>query len=129
MQTGPSLRSDSATRPSGVAMDSQAADDELTRLVEELTQGPSPVRLAALQRLETMESDARVVIPALIAALKDRDVAVRLAIAQALERRGAPAIAALGEQLGEARGIMREAILNTFVLIGSPARAAVPKLN
>lgn len=110
-------------------MDSPATDDDILPLVEELIDGSSEVRLRALKDLEMLDAEHPAIMPALITALKDRDVAVRLAMAQSLERRGAPAIAALMEGLRESRGRQREAILNTILLIGPPARAAVPLLE
>lgn len=110
-------------------MDAQVSDEDILSLTDALTNGSSQDRLAALQSLGAIERTYPAIIPALIAALKDPDVAVRLAIAQAIERRGEPALTALIEQLREARGLLREAILNTIVLIGPPARAAVPILT
>lgn len=110
-------------------MDSPGADDDILALVEEIIGGSSAARLQALTELAVLEADHPAIVKALIRALKDGDVAVRLAIAQALERRGAPAITALVEGLRESRGTQREAILNTIVLIGPPARAAMPLLN
>lgn len=110
-------------------MDLQAAEQEVLQLVEELNSGSSEARKIALQKLDALEVDHPAILPALINALKDPDVAVRLALARELERRGDPAIAALIERLREARGLAREAILNVFVLIGPPAKAAIPILS
>lgn len=107
----------------------QTAEDEILQIVEELKDGSAEARKAALHKLEIIEADHPAILPALIAALKDKDVAVRLALARELERRGEPAITALIEQLRESRGLQREAILNVFVLIGPPAKSAIPILS
>lgn len=110
-------------------METAVTNEEIAALVHELQEGNPSVRGEAAWALAVMGSGHPAVLPALIAALGDEDLAVRLAVAQALQDLGAPAVPALVEALAEAPAQQRQAIVNTLGLFGPLAHAAVPHLN
>lgn len=68
------------------------------------------------------------VVARLVAALKDPDLDVRLALGQALARMPAAAVGPLGEALRDADPMRRAGAAYALGLIGEPAAAALPNL-
>jgi HEAT repeat protein len=100
----------------------QAAQQPLAALIRDARQ-PRNVRFAAAMSLSQMLVDARVV-PALIIALGDADVEVRVYVCQALERAKArPAVPALEARLFDRASKVQVAAAGALLAIGAPKRA------
>jgi HEAT repeat protein len=100
----------------------QAALQPLAALIRDARQ-PRNVRFAAAMSLSQMLVDARVV-PALIIALGDADVDVRVYVCQALERAKArPAVPALEARLFDRAPKVQVAAAGALLAIGAPKRA------
>ena len=94
----------------------------------------SPVRqlrraLAAVRILATLGPAAEPAVPALVAALRDPDIAVRTLTARALAAVGRAAVLPLVEAMQEDDVDLRKAIITTLALIGPAAAAAMPVLR
>ena len=115
--------------PTGAPMSSPDEPDPLAPVLRELRSGSSGQRLDAVHVLASLGSAAESAVPALIVALRDRDIAVRTAVARALAAVGAPAVLPLIEAMQEEDLDLRQAIIITFALLGPAAAPAKPVLQ
>ena len=91
------------------------------------------LRAAAAQRLGSMEPPTAIMARSLARALGDKDLAVRLAAAEALYHRGASApavaVAALSRALGDAHEALRIQALLALRQLGRRAGGALPAVQ
>lgn len=107
----------------------QEEEDVVARLVEAFQNGGPAERLAAARDLAELGPAAEGAVPALVAALRQRDLGLRTAAALALSCIGRPAVTPLVAALQDEDVDFRQAVITTLGLIGRAAKPAVPVLK
>ncbi|MBL8797645.1 MAG: HEAT repeat domain-containing protein, partial [Planctomycetia bacterium] len=103
--------------------------DLASELVRLLQLGPGPERWDALRALQKLGPDAAAVVPELVAALSDPDLAYRMQAVLTLVGIGGPAVPPLLETFAAGDEDLRKAIIVTLGRIGQPAACAIPLLE
>jgi hypothetical protein len=102
--------------------------DPIAPLVASLQSADGDARRTAALTLARIGREAASAVPVLVAGLRDRDVAARAAIANALVGIGPSAVTALIEALREEDLDFRHAVLVTLGKMGPDAASAIPLL-